>query len=157
MPSITTYFRHQHAAANADASNAHTFVPVKGPVAVSASVNTDDTGRLVAASHSFRDLKSYDFWLQIQIHGNWVDIPETFPFARFTPTEVKGDHIPGGATAPKMYRFTDLPKATPIRAITTHLEGTKNGSKSGSWGVSITTGTEPRPAPPTPTVSPYLT
>lgn len=156
MATITTFFRHQHGSAGADESVHHTYIPVKAPHAVSATVLTDDTGRMVAASHSFKDLKQYDFWLQIQLGAFWVDLPETFPYTLFDPSDVKGHNVPQGATAHKVYRLTRLPRNTPVRAITTRLEGTKNGRKSGSWGVSITTGAEPRPEPPKPTVSPFL-
>lgn len=150
MSSITNYFYHQNSPKPSDLTPAQ---PVTWKFAFSTPLTIGHSGKLIAVSHSFRDVKRYDFWLQAEVDGHWIDMPETGPFLLYQPFEVKGDHVPRNATAPKMFRFTDLPEGLNVRAITTRIEGTKNKKKSGVWGVSMTTGTIPVSHPR----SPYLT
>lgn len=112
-------------------------IPVTGKV-FSRPVTIAPGGNLLAMSHTFHDLVSYDFWLQIRVDAGWIDLLETVPYERFKPREYKGKHVPRGAMASKIYRLSGLPAGVEVRAASSHLETYKN-RLPGGWGVTLAT------------------
>ena len=148
--SVTGYFYHQ----DADRHFPDTLgpQPVEYPFTVSDELIVGPSGKVFAYSHSFWDVKTYDFWLQIFGADQWGDLVETHPWTQYDPS--KQPHwgaaagalgmtgrltAPHSATFPVNFQLDGLVPGVRVRAITTHLEGRTNRSHSGAWGVSIVT------------------
>lgn len=118
---------------------------VIAPFTTGVPVTVGPSGNVIAFSHSFWQLKSYDFWLQIEsgrIDGayedTWVDlIGLTSPYMRFDPLEFKGDFVPRGGKASKVYKISGLPPGARIRVATSHLDGDRHRGKTGAWGATL--------------------
>lgn len=142
----TAYFYHQQGDRHFPATvNAQ---PVLANHAYSDEVTVGSSGRLYAVTHSFWQVATYDFWLQMFVDGHWVDIPETYPWTQYAPgarppaphNGTGQDYArPAGPTWAVSFQLVHLPAGTKVRAITTHLESTAPNAVDAAWGATIVT------------------
>lgn len=148
--SQTAYFYHQ--LADRHFPDLLSPKPVEWPFTSSDEIVVGPSGRLFAYSHSFWELKTYDFWLQMYGADQWGDILRTYPYTQYDPEkhphggpEYSISNATGHMTAPRHATFSvnfqleGLPPGVRIRAVTSHLEGKINRSKSGAWGLTMVT------------------